>query len=534
MDSKEILKFCIDNGLLIDLETLNLFNEANDDESMKIIIEKLKDHTQKRIITKNLFEQNKEQINEFFLTLPKENQKKLEKLKIKLGLQIEISKEVSSEKIYEEKAREKQNEKEQVEIFDADVMVLSKTQSFKKKIEISDFVKNLRNRFSEMKNILQEHQELDNLISINKLSQRGQRVSIIGIISDKRITKNRNILFEVEDLTGKIRVLINQNRPELYKQAEEITPDSVIGFTGSGDREIFFANNIVFPDAVVLEKKHSPVEEHVVFIGDLHYGSKLFLKKNFLKFIDYLNGKIPDAKDARAAEKIKYLFLLGDVVSGVGNYPSQQKDLEIEDIEEQFQGLAELLGKIRKDIKIIISPGNHDGVRLLEPQPILDEKYAWPLYNMKNIIFTGNPAYVNIGTKKDFPGFNILTYHGFSYFFYVNNIPSLIEKGLNAPEKVMAYLLKNRHLAPTHTSIQYFPFEKDELLIKKIPDIFVSGHTHKCAVSSYNNVLLISTSSWEEETEYQRRKGNQSDFCKVPMFNLKTREIKILDFEDEK
>ena len=532
MDPKEILKFCIDKGLLIDLETLNLFNEADDNESMKIIIEKLKNHTQRRIITKNLFEQNKEQINEFFLALPEENQKKLKKLKIKLGLQIEISKEISSEKIYEEKVKEKQSEKE-VEIFDEGVKVLSKTQSFKKKIEIGDFVKNLRNRFHEMKNILQEHQELDNLISINKLSRRGQRVSIIGMVSDKRITKNGNILFEVEDLTGKVRVLVNQNKPELYKQAEEITLDSVIGFTGSGDMEIFFVNNVVFPDAVLFEKKQSPVEEHVVFIGDLHYGSKFFIEKSFLKFIDYLNGKIPDAKEARAAEKIKYLFLLGDVVSGVGNYPSQQKVLEIGDIEEQFQGLAELLGKIRKDIKIIISPGNHDGVRMLEPQPILDEKYAWPLYNMKNVILTGNPAYVNIGTKKNFSGFDILTYHGFSYFFYVNSIPSLIKEGLNSPEKVMAYLLKNRHLAPTHTSVQYFPFEKDDLLIKKVPDIFVSGHSHKCAISSYNNVLLISTSSWEEETEYQRRKGNQPDFCKVPMFNLKTREIKILDFEDE-
>jgi len=532
MGPKEILKFCIEKGFLVDLEVLNLLSEANDSESVKLVIEKLKDHTQNRIITKNLFEQNKEQINEFFLTLPKENQKKLEKLKIKLGLQIEISKEVSSEKIYAEKAREKQAEKEQERIFDANVKILSKTQSFKKKIEIDDFVKNLRNRFYEMKNILQEHQELDNLISINKLSQRGQRVSIIGMVSEKRITKNRNILFEAEDLTGKVRVLINQNRPELYKQAEELTPDSVIGFTGSGDREIFFANNLVFPDAVVLEKKHSPVEEHALFIGDLHYGSKLFLERSFLKFIDYLNGKIPDAKNARAVKKIKYLFLLGDVVSGVGNYPLQQKDLKIEDIEEQFQELAGLLGKIRKDIKIIISPGNHDGVRLLEPQPILDEKYAWPLYNMKNVILTENPAYINMGEQENFSGFDILTYHGFSYPFYANNIPSLIKKGLNAPEKIMAYLLKNRHLAPTHASIQYFPFEKDGLLIKKVPDIFVSGHTHKCAVSSYNNVLLISTSSWEEETENQRRKGNQPDFCKVPMFNLKTREIKILDFED--
>jgi len=255
------------------------------------------------------------------------------------------------------------------------------------------------------------------------------------------------------------------------------------------------------------------------------------MEKNFLKFIDYLNGKIPDVKEAREIKKIKYLFLVGDVVSGIGNYPSQQEDLKIEDIEAQFQGLAGLLGKIRRDIKIIISPGNHDGVRLLVPQPLLDEKYAWPLYNLKNVILTENPASLNIGAQENFSGFDILTYHGFSYIFYANNIPSLIKQELDAPDKIMAYLLKNRHLAPTHSSVQYIPFEEDKLLIKKVPDIFVSAHTHKCAVASYNNILLISTSSWEEETENQRRKGNHPDFCKVPMLNLKTREIKILDFE---
>jgi DNA polymerase II small subunit len=520
MDPKEILRFCVERGLLLDPEVLNLFSEASDTESVKMIIEKLKSHTQRRIITKNLFEQNKEQVNEFFLTLPKENQKNLEKLKIKLGLRIEISKEVSSDKpVFEKEVTIEQEE---------DVKILSENFYPRKKIEVDDFVKNFRNRFYEIKCILQEHTDLDNLISINKLSRGGQKVSIIGLVSDKKLTKNRNFLLEVEDLTGKVKILVNQNKPEIYKKAEEIALDSVIGFSGFGDREIFFVNNIVFPDSVVLERKKSPVEEYALFIGDMHYGSKLFLEDNFHKFINYLNGKI---SNAREAEKIKYLFLVGDMVSGVGVYPAQKKDLKIDDLEEQFRGLAELLGRVRKDIRIIISPGNHDGVRLLEPQPPLDEKYAWPLYNMRNVILTGNPAYVSMGAKKNFSGFDVLTYHGFSYFYYANNIPSLVEKGLNAPQQVMSYLLKTRHLAPTHSSVQYFPFEKDELVIKKIPDIFVSGHTHKCAVSHYNNTLLISTGAWEEETEYQKRMGNQPDFCKVPMFNLKTRAIKILDFE---
>ena len=31
---------------------------------------------------------------------------------------------------------------------------------------------------------------------------------------------------------------------------------------------------------------------------------------------------------------------------------------------------------------------------------------------------------------------------------------------------------------------------------------------------------------------YQEKMGFKSDYCKVPMFNLKTREVKILDFYD--
>ena len=104
---------------------------------------------------------------------------------------------------------------------------------------------------------------------------------------------------------------------------------------------------------------------------------------------------------------------------------------------------------------------------------------------------------------------------------------------MNCPEEIMKFLLKNRHLAPTHGSTQYYPQDEDGLLIKKIPDILVSAHTHKCGVSYYNNILLVSTSCWEAMSPYQEKFGNLPDHCKVPMINLKTRAVKILDFEDE-
>ncbi len=530
MDTQEILKFCLERGFLLDKEVLALFDETNDVEAVKIIIEKIKDSTNQRIITKNLFNQNKDKVFQIFSMLPKENQQQLEKLKIKLGLSIEISKEFSTSKV-EEKAEEKRERRLTQEL--NDVKVLSSfSNSHTKKLEVEDFTKYFRNRLNEMRKILQGNSALKNLISVNKISGSRQNLSIIGIVSEKSVTKNKNMLLEVEDLTGKIRVLVNANNPKLYEKAEEICLDSVLGFTGIGSREILFANDVVFPDSVLQERKKSPVEEYALFIGDLHFGSKLFLEKELLKFIDYLNGKVPNTPEV---EKIKYLFVAGDLIAGVGVYPNQERDLLLKDIEEQFIGLSQILGKIRKDIKIIISPGNHDGVRLMEPQPLLNERYAWSIYDLKNAVLTGNPAYVNIGAKSGFSGMDVLTYHGFSFPYYANTVPKFMtQKSLNFPDKIMTYLLKNRHLAPSHASVQYYPSEEDNLMIKKIPDIFLSGHTHKSAVSYYNNILMVSASSWEAKTSNQERMGNEPDFCKVPMFNLKTRTIKILDFEEEK
>ncbi len=518
MNPKEILKFCMENGLLLDEGILKLFSETGDLESAKLIIKKIKNHTNQKIITRDLFEKHKDVV---FLELPEEKQKELKKLRVKLGLSIEISKEVSTE-------IKKQPIKEQPEI--SGVKVLSKAPHQGKKYETKDFTKHFRNRFLKMKEILQDRHELKNLVSIDKISGARSGTSIIGMISSKRVTKNKNILFEVEDLTGKIRVLVNQNKKEIYEKAEDVSLDSVIGFSGSGNREILFANEVVFPDARLLQRKRAPFEEYALFLADIQVGSRFFMEKNFLKFIDYLNGKIPNTSEV---ENIKYLFFVGDVVDGVGIFPGQEKELEIKDLEGQYARLAELLGKIKRDITIIISPGNHDGVRLMEPQPTLDEKYAWPLYNLKNVILTGNPAYVNVGAKKNFSGFNVLMYHGFSYPYYNDNVPRFMmgKKALNTPTKIMSYLLKHRHLAPAHTSTQYTPLEEDGLLIKQVPDIFVSGHTHKLEIFNYNNILLISTATWEEQNKYQQRMGNEPDFCKVPMLNLKTGQIKILDFE---
>jgi DNA polymerase II small subunit len=516
METKEILGFCLEKGLLVDQEVLDLLSEESDVESVKLIIEKIKNHTHKKIITKDLFFQNKDKVSEFFLTLPTENQQRLENLRIKLGLSIEISKEIVIKKEIKEENKS------------GEVKVLSLNCVAGKKFEVGDFVNYFRSRFSEMKGFLQNNPLLENLVSIDKISGVKHGISIIGLVYDKRVTKNRNIIFEVEDSTGVIKVLINKDKEELLKKAEEIALDSVIGFKCSGSREMLFVNDIIFPEASLIEKKKSPVEEYALFVGDIHIGSGHFMKENFLKFIDYLNGKMPNTPEV---SNIKYLFIVGDLITGVGAYPNQERDLDVVDLEDQYGLAAEFLDKIRKDITIIISPGNHEGVRLMEPQPLYDEKHAWALHQMKNVILTENPALVNIASRRDFSGINVLTYHGFSYPFYANNVSRLMKiRAMNSPEKIIEYLLKHRHLAPTHGSVQYFP-GKDIHIIRDIPDIVFSGHTHKSGVVYFNNILILSCSTWETLTPYQEKFGNIPDHCKVPLVNLQTRAVKILDFE---
>lgn len=517
IENKKILEFCLEKGFLVDQPVLSFLNKIDDLQIIQLIIEKIKKTTQSKLITKKIFEENKKEINQFLNLLPKEKQEKVEKLKKELDLTVNITKEVPVEK------------KKHKQI--GGVKILSMFSTPSQKLNVNNFVQYFKSRFIQLRKMLQENSGLINLISIGKIFGNRQGFSLIGMVSSKRITKNKNLLLEIEDLTGKIKVIINQNKEGLYKEAENISLDSVIGFKGSGNKDIMFANEIFFPDAFISKRKKSPKEEYALFIGDLHFGSKLFLKTSFLKFIDYLNGKVPNTPEV---SKIKYIFIVGDLITGIGNYPHQERDLAIYDLEEQFLGVSKLLGKIPKSINIIACPGNHDGVRLMEPQPIFDEKYAWPLYNLKNLILVTNPSVVNIGGFENFEGLKVLMYHGMSFPYYANNIPKLVkQRAMNKPEEIMKYLLKLRHLAPTQGSVQYFPQEKDNLVIDPVPDIFLSGHTHKSGVTYYNNILLISVSCWEAMTPYQEKFGNLPDHCKVPMLNLKTRQLKILDFEEK-
>ena len=385
----------------------------------------------------------------------------------------------------------------------------------------------------EIKKILQNRKEISNLISINKINSSRQNIFIIGCILNKRLSKNKNFFFEVEDLTGQISVIITKDKPELYEKAKNIIVDDIIAIKGVGSREIAYANEIFYPDSFLHEKNILDREESIAFISDIHVGSNNFLEEKFLKFIRWLNGNEGDERQKQESKKIKYLFITGDCVDGVGVFPGQEALLNIKDVKEQYNQLVAYLSKIRKDIKIVICPGQHDAVRIAEPQPAIGKVYGEALYEMENVILVSNPSLIEIASQTK-RGIRILIYHGASMNSFVDEIESLrLEKAHERPSKVVKEILKRRHLAPIHASVTYIPNGKEDyLVIKDVPDIINTADFHRPDVDVYNNTLIICSSCWQSITPFEEKVGNIPEPCKVPILNLKTREIKIMDFSE--
>jgi len=515
---EKILDICIKNGFLVDKDILNIFNELNDVKLTEIILESIKKEYTERILTRNFFNSNKSRL---YNSLGNKSSI-VEKLFLKLGVSLEITKEVLFHQ--EEIVPLIKSSKENIKIL--------KSYNFNpKKIEVEDFVKSFRVRYNDIRKILQEHVNLENLTSIGKISSQKQGISIIGFVYDKRITKNKNIILVVEDLTGRISVLINKDREDIYEKARNVIIDDIVGIKCSGNREFLFANDIIFPNCYLSEKKFLERDEIVAFTSDIHIGSKNFLENNFLRFIDWLNGKNQNYEQLLISQKVKYLFIVGDTVDGVGIYPSQEKELVIKDIKLQYNLLAEYLSRIRKDITIILCPGQHDCVIVAEPQPVLDPTYSEAMYKLDNLILVSNPALIEIKneTKK---GIKILMYHGASFHSYIDELDHLrASKAVNNPTKISKEVLKRRHLSSIHGATSYTPYTtEDPLVISEVPDIFLTGDLHKPEIDMYNNILLVASSCWQSRTAFEEKVGNNPDPCKVPILNLKTRAIKILDF----
>ena len=96
------------------------------------------------------------------------------------------------------------------------------------------------------------------------------------------------------------------------------------------------------------------------------------MEEEFSEFVSWLSTPDP------VARRIRFVLIGGDVVDGVGIYPNQDKELVCQTIQEQLR-MVDDLRKFRKNVKIIIMPGNHDPGRRALPQPAIP-KNTIPVY----------------------------------------------------------------------------------------------------------------------------------------------------------
>ena len=392
----------------------------------------------------------------------------------------------------------------------------------------SDFTKLFVDRYSSLRKILRnQRRELANTIPINRIKRSGVKdIQIVGIVKDVRTTSNGHRLIELEDETDIATCIALKNTREILTMANEVVLDEVIGIRGQLSRngDLIVIHNIVFPDISIKNEKHkADVPLYAAFLSDIHIGSKQFLEDQWQAFLRWINGDMGNSRQRDVAGKIKYIVIPGDVVDGIGIYPEQDKELAIVDVYRQYEALAEQLSLIPKHISMIMLPGNHDAVRPAEPQPTF-EKEIQDLFSGMNMVYAGNPCFFSLH------GVEVLAYHGQSLLDYATNIKHL---KYNEPVEIMKVMLRKHHLAPTYGGYTPLaPEHFDYMVINRIPDIFVTGHVHLAQINDYRGVTLINASSWQAQTSYQKMLNFIPDSGKLPIVELKTRNVSMMDFSN--
>ncbi len=396
-----------------------------------------------------------------------------------------------------------------------------------------DFYELTLDKYNKLKNLIRKRPEVSSATNINNIFRISTSIEIstLGLVDKIHQTKKGNYLFTLEDLTGKISVLIQNNSENLdfVKIIERTLNDQMVfvkGFYNPGEhgrKGIIFASYISKIDIPTnFQPNFSPDPLSIALISDIHIGSKEFEEGLFTKFINFLNGKSNNKLLREKAGRIKYLVINGDLIDGIGIYPNQQEDLIITDIYKQFKKASDILLDIPDYIKIFFVSGNHEPVRNAIPRPAVPKKYCEDLVNM-GIKCLGNPSLIKTHNV------NTLIYHGESMHDIIRIIHDL---DINKPIETMKEFLIGRHLAPTFGGkTQIAPVNTDHLIVEKIPDIFHTGHVHINGIGKYRNVTLVNSGCFQAQTDFMKSFGIMPTPGIVPVIELDSLDFLTLDFK---
>ena len=379
--------------------------------------------------------------------------------------------------------------------------------------KVDDFATYIKSRFFALKKIIERRKDFGASVPISKAINLERETHIVGLIYEKKETKNGFITLSLEDDSGTCMALISKDSP---CAAELFVNDEVIGLSGKpSSRGKFFIPDRIFRPDVPEGRTWAPSDSvsSIAFLSDIHVGSSTFLEKEWKRMIAWLKTEAYDMD-------LDYLVLPGDLVDGIGIFPGQEEELKIPDIYKQYEKLGEYVKEIPDHIKIVVQPGNHDAVRLAEPQPALSKIFTKGFDS--NVILAGNP--VNIAIE----GRTLLSYHGKSIDEWVASSQKL---SYEDPITVMKEMLIRRHLSPMYGGkTAMAPERRDYLVIEKIPDILVSGHVHGAGKMEFRGTKIINASAWQDQTEYQRAHNFNPNPGIMPMVHLGTGSMRMMNF----
>lgn len=409
--------------------------------------------------------------------------------------------------------------------------------------KVEDFVQLFRDRYERISSMIRSREGFQNNVELGNMKRhQGEDVNLVGLVNSKRETRKKDAwIIEIEDFSGKAVIYVKKSdrNKKVMEKIEQVVTDEVIGVKArvpnelkSGNRNpLVWGNDIIWPDLPV-SGSNSPgggeevdASGYAVLISDLHVGSNMFLPDVFDRFLNWLKGEAGNEKQRELAEEVKYLMIAGDLVDGIGIYPNQQEELDIENVRDQYEKVAELLSRVPEDISIIAAPGNHDAVRLAEPQPALYSEPAEPLHEI-NVQLVGNPSLLDI------EGVKFLIYHGMGFDDLASANSDLDRRNVVPPMKEM---MKKRHLAPIYGEpmggkTPIAPEKEDYMVIEEVPDVFHCGHLHIYGCGEYRETLLVNSATFQEQTSFMKRQGIVPTPGRVPIVNLKTKEVRTINF----
>ncbi len=385
-----------------------------------------------------------------------------------------------------------------------------------------------QDRYKQLSNILCNNIENSNLLLKRNLLPSeipsNKNGIIIGMVQDTRVLHTNKFVIQLEDLQDEVItncVMVQDSL--LFPEYRDILRDSVIGIDGvlpkdfeGGIITAFWGKEIIRPSFSPIVFTPTSTSYKILFIADFHFGSTFFSRNIFSKLVDFLTLMELKPVEERIASDIDMIFMVGDLIEGVGRSTDQKDNLIHHSIQSQYSGLAKLLKRIPTDIELLIIPGEHDATQVAIPQPSIDQKLAKELLALPNLKSHGNPLKLALDSTS------FLLFHGQSN---ESIFPHQLQSKSIDPTVGIQHLLEYRHLCPEYGStIPLALYNKDYLVINDIPDVFVTGHTHQAFYQEYKGVKIISCGSFlrNEESSLGILSILDTGTGEVERFDLKT------------